>query len=82
MGEKITNEGLTTIIQWLAQRTNATCPFCGGHEWTVDDELTALPTLQHDAPHLQTERGHSLVLVTCDQCGFTASFAAKRLRVE
>jgi predicted nucleic-acid-binding Zn-ribbon protein len=79
MSERITNQQLDRVTAWLQERTNATCPFCGERRWTIDDELTSVPTYQSGAPHLQLDRGHTLLMVTCDQCGFTASFAAKKI---
>lgn len=80
--EKIKDGRLGRVVDWLKQKTEGTCPFCGGHEWTVDDELGSLLAYQHQEPHVQLNRGHTLVLVTCEGCGFTAPFAAKKLEVE
>jgi Zn ribbon nucleic-acid-binding protein len=79
MSERITNQQLDQITTWLEQKTNATCPFCNERRWTIDDELTSVPTYQTAEPQVQLYRGHTLLLVTCEQCGFTASFAAKKI---
>lgn len=79
MTERITNQQLDHVIDWLQQKTNATCPFCGERRWTVDDELTSVPVLQSTGHRVELDRGHTLLMLTCDQCGYTASFAAKKL---
>lgn len=81
MPDKISSQQLSRAIEWLEQRTDATCPFCGGRKWTVDDELSSLPVYQAGDAAVQTHRGHTLILVTCEQCGFTAPFAAKKMAV-
>jgi RNase P subunit RPR2 len=79
VSEKIASRRLDRIVRWLEERTNATCPFCGAREWTVDDELGCLPAVQSAEPRVQTDRGHTLVLVTCTRCGFSAPFAEKAI---
>jgi predicted RNA-binding Zn-ribbon protein involved in translation (DUF1610 family) len=80
VSEKIASPRIDRIIRWLEERTNATCPFCGQHDWTVDDELGCLPAVQAGAePHVQIDRGYALVLVTCTGCGFSAPFADKAI---
>jgi predicted nucleic-acid-binding Zn-ribbon protein len=79
MTERITNQQLDHVIDWLQQKTNATCPFCGERRWTIDDELTSVPVFQSTAHRVELDRGHTLLMLTCDQCGYTASFAAKKL---
>jgi hypothetical protein len=81
MSERISNHQLDRVGAWLETRTNATCPFCHGRVWTVDTEMVSLPAVQSAEPKVQLDRGHALVLVTCEQCGFTAPFAAKKLGV-
>lgn len=80
MTQKITNEEMGAISSWLEQRTNATCPFCGAVDWTIDDELGTLPALQREEPFAQLDRGYAFVLVMCNGCGFTAHFAAEKMR--
>jgi predicted RNA-binding Zn-ribbon protein involved in translation (DUF1610 family) len=79
VSEKIAGGRLDRIIRWLEERTHATCPFCGQREWSVDDELGCLPAVQGAEPHVQIDRGHTLVLVTCANCGFSAPFAEKAI---
>lgn len=80
MSEKIASRRIDRIIRWLEERTSATCPFCGRSEWTVDDELGCLPAVQTGTePHVQMDRGYTLVLVTCAHCGFSAPFADKAI---
>lgn len=79
MPDKISDQRLERVIDWLKERTEATCPFCGSQSWTVDDELSSMPTYQEGDSEVQTARGHTLILVTCEACGFTAPFAAKKV---
>jgi hypothetical protein len=79
MTERITNQEMDRVGAWLEAKTNATCPFCAGRVWTVDDELGSLPALQRTDPRVRLDRGYTFVLVTCEQCGFTAPFAAKKI---
>ena len=80
MSEKMASRRIDRIIRWLEERTSATCPFCGERDWNVDDELGCLPAIQVGAePHVQTDRGYTLVLVTCGTCGFSAPFADKAI---
>ncbi len=81
MADKITDRQLARAIDWLEEKTEATCPFCRGRRWTVDDELSGFPSYQPGEPELQLDRGHTLVLVTCEQCGFTAPFSSKKLAI-
>jgi len=81
MTRRISNRQMDRVGAWLEARTNATCPFCRGRVWTVGDEMGSLPAIQRADPPVQLDRGHPLVLVTCEQCGFTAPFAAKKLGV-
>lgn len=81
MPDKITRQQLARVIDWLEHKTEATCPFCGGRNWTVDDELSSLPAYHTGDAAVQTHRGHTLVLVTCENCGFTAPFAAKKMKL-
>jgi transcription elongation factor Elf1 len=73
---------LEGVQRWLETRTSGTCPFCESRSWVIDDELSSFPTLQSEDPCVQVERGYTMVLVTCEVCGFTASFAAKKLGIE
>jgi predicted nucleic-acid-binding Zn-ribbon protein len=82
MSERITNRQLDRITTWIESKTNSTCPFCGNRNWTVDDELGSLPAYQSEAPSVQLDRGYTFVLVTCEHCGFTAPFAAKKIEVD
>lgn len=82
MTERITNRQLDRISAWLEERTSGSCPFCGNRSWTVDDELGSVPAYQSEDPQVQLDRGYTLVLVTCDHCGFTAPFAAKKIGME
>ncbi len=79
MSEKISSDRLERITDWLRERTRGECPFCGGRDWSIDDELGSLPAYQREEPNVQLDRGYTLVLVTCERCGFTAPFAAKKL---
>jgi predicted nucleic-acid-binding Zn-ribbon protein len=81
MSERISNLQLDRITAWLQQKTSATCPFCGSRNWTVDDELGSMPAYQTGDPHVQLDRGYTFVLVTCEGCGFTAPFAAKKMHM-
>ncbi len=82
MSEKISNQQFDRITQWLEEKTRASCPFCGNRSWTVDDELGTLPAYQSSDPQVQLNRGYTLVLVTCEHCGFTAPFAAKKIQMD
>lgn len=79
MTEKITNRQVDDVEAWVKERTRGHCPFCGAGEWVIDDELCSLPALQHGDPAVQLDRGYPMVLVTCEVCGFTAHFSAKKL---
>lgn len=79
MSDKISENQLTRVIEWLKERTKATCPFCGSRTWTVDDELGTVPAYHEGDSEMQTGRGHTLILVTCEECGFTAPFAARKV---
>jgi predicted nucleic-acid-binding Zn-ribbon protein len=82
MSEKITNRQLDHITSWIEEKTRGSCPFCGARSWSVDDELGSLPAYQTANPNVQLDRGYTLVLVTCERCGFTAPFAARKVGVE
>lgn len=79
MGEKITDQQLSRVIDWLKQKTDATCPFCGSRRWTVDNELSSAPAYHSGDAQVQLDRGHTMVLVTCDNCGYTAAFSSKKM---
>lgn len=81
MSEKLSAERLAVVQRWLETRTSGTCPFCESRDWAIDDELSSFLTLQTAEPCVQVERGYTMVLVTCEVCGFTASFAAKKLGI-
>lgn len=82
MSEKITNRQFDRISAWMEERTRGECPFCGSRSWTVDNELGSLPAYQSGDPPVQLDRGYTLVLVTCEQCGFTAPFAARKIGMD
>jgi hypothetical protein len=82
MPGKMPERQLDNAIDWLRRKTDGACPFCGSHQWTVDDELASVPVYAAGDDSVQVHRGHTLVLVTCEQCGFTAPFAARRIGVE
>lgn len=81
MSEKISNRQVERAEEWMKERTRGRCPMCGGAEWAIDDELCSLPALQHDEPAVQLDRGYAMILVTCEECGFTAPFSAKKLGI-
>lgn len=81
MSEKIGTGDLERVEGWIRERTRARCPFCGGRQWSIDDEIASFPALQTSTPRVQMDRGYPMVLITCEGCGFSAPFSAKKLGV-
>lgn len=79
MSFKIDTQGIERFGDWFQARVKNGCPFCDSRDWTVHDEMAVTSTLDGAAHSIDARHGAPVVQVTCNQCAFTASFAATRV---
>lgn len=79
MSLKLENSTISRFNDWFQARVRNGCPFCGGRDWAVHDELALTSSVEPDTHHVDPRHGAPVVQITCDQCAFTASFSATRV---
>lgn len=72
-------EQMEFIEKHLREKTSFKCPMCGGSSWGIDPDIKYLGIL--DVEYMQPKAGevYPILLVTCENCFYTASFSGMKL---
>lgn len=70
-----------TITHNIEKNTTGSCPMCGRKQWTLDSELQFLGALDPEYKQPISGQVHPVVTIICENCNYTAMFAAKRLGI-
>jgi len=64
------------FLAWLGTQPMQPCPICASQDWMVDTELGSLPG-STPGGGLNLSRGFSVILISCQKCGFVRHFMAR-----
>jgi hypothetical protein len=81
MTHKLQGTGIDRFNSWFQARVKNGCPFCGGRDWTVHDEMSLMSTVDDGTHEIDTAHGAPVIQITCNGCAFTAGFSATRIGI-
>jgi predicted nucleic-acid-binding Zn-ribbon protein len=53
-----------------AKGAGAECPSCGKTNWTISEQLAAIPLAEGSGPTIDVEQGVEAYCLVCNNCGF------------
>jgi len=75
----MTDEQFAIAQNWVREKMNRPCPFCGAGPWTIAGEIFLVPFIDPSSPSAVLEFGLPYVLVTCANCAATVHLSVPEM---